>query len=126
MSKLKYSEIAPFRNAMLRSQGGRCALCQLPCSEADACLDHDHQTGFVRGVLHRSCNALLGKVENNEKRYGIKSLTAFLHGAATYLQNHGLRTTGTLHPKHKTDEEKRLARNAKARKKRAATKRVKA
>jgi hypothetical protein len=74
----------------------------------------------VRGTLHRSCNSLLGKVENNAARFGIKSLPAFLHGCAGYLQRHATNITGLIHPTHKTDDEKRLARNKKAVKVRAA------
>ncbi len=77
-------------------------------------LDHCHTTGAVRGTLHRSCNSLLGKVENNAARFGVKSLPAFLNGAAKYLQRHTTNITGLIHPTHKSEDEKRLARNAKA------------
>ena len=30
----------------------------------DWVVDHDHQTGMVRGVISRQANSLLGKVEN--------------------------------------------------------------
>lgn len=122
MRRLKTTEVAPTRETLLQQQQHRCALCKLPLTQFHAVLDHDHSTGLIRGVLHRSCNALLGKVENNFKRYGVPSLPAFLHGAAPYLQKHESDQTGLLHPTHKTDDEKRIARNTKARKKRAATK----
>ena len=95
-------------------------MCQLPGVDGDPVLDHCHTTGAVRGTLHRSCNSLLGKVENNAARFGIKSLPAFLHGCAGYLQRHATNITGLIHPTHKTDDEKRLARNKKAVKVRAA------
>ena len=122
MRKLKASEVASTREQMLVNQGGRCALCKLPLPLGQAVLDHDHATGIVRGVLHRGCNSLLGKVENNHRRYGVRSLDAFLAGTAAYLGNHITDRTGLLHPTHKTEEEKRVARNAKARKTRAAKK----
>jgi hypothetical protein len=78
----------------------------------------------VRGTLHRSCNSLLGKVENNSARFGVRSLPEFLHGAAAYLQKHSTNITGLIHPTHKTDDEKRLARNKKAVAKRAAAKKA--
>jgi hypothetical protein len=73
----------------------------------------------VRAALHRGCNSLLGKVENNYKRYGVPSVAAFGTGLGQYIQRHATNITGLIHPTHKTDEEKRLARNAKARKTRA-------
>lgn len=89
-------------------------------------MDHCHTTGAVRGTLHRSCNALLGKVENNHARFGLPKdrLPAFLNGAAKYLLLHTTNITGLIHPTHKTEDEKRLARNAKARKKRAVAKKA--
>jgi hypothetical protein len=72
--------------------------------------------------LHRGCNALLGKLENNWQRFGVKNLAAFMHGVGPYLAKHTTNITGMTHPTHKTADEKRLATNAKARKKRAAVK----
>ena len=97
-------------------------MCGLPGVAKDPVLDHCHRTGAIRGTLHRSCNSLLGKVENNVARFGVKDLAAFLHGTARYLQIHKTNITGMTHPTHKTDEEKRLARNKQARVKRAQVK----
>lgn len=112
------------RAQLLASQLGRCALCKLPVKPSADVLDHDHETGAIRAALHRGCNALLGKVENNYKRYGVESLSAFANGVAAYLQAHETNRTGLLHPTHKTDDEKRLRRNklAAASRKRRATK----
>lgn len=52
-------------------------------------LDHDHQTQFVRAVLHRQTNAVLGKIENLHSRYlgwwFTGKLSDFLRGVADYL-----------------------------------------
>jgi len=114
------------RAQQIVSQGGKCALCGLPGVIKDPVLDHSHTTGAVRGTLHRSCNALLGKLENNHARFGVAEdrLPAFLHGAAAYLQKHKTNITGLIHPTHKTEEEKRIARNTKARKAKAIKKKV--
>ena len=119
MTRLTAKSLAQWRKDTLAAQGGRCAICQLPCTEAAAVGDHDHDTGFMRGVTHRSCNAVLGRVENSYRRYGVPNLSAFLHGVPGYLQKpqHGVQ-----YPTHRSEEEKRLARNAKARKARAAAK----
>lgn len=114
-TKLKVREVSDVRSTLLTKQGSRCAICKQEVKSSEAVLDHDHATGAVRGVLHRGCNSLLGKVENNYKRYGVRHLAAFLAGVATYLQTHLTNQTGLTHPTFKTDEEKRLARNEKAR-----------
>ncbi|ASJ79299.1 endonuclease VII [Curvibacter phage P26059B] len=118
--KLKVSEVSVIRERLAEEQGGRCAICQLPLSKP--VLDHDHVTGAVRATLHNGCNALLGKVENNYKRYGVVNLAAFLAGTAAYLQKHQTNRTGYLHPTFKTEEQKRERRNTKARAARAARK----
>lgn len=118
--RLKTTEVAVVRERMAKANGNRCALCQLPLTKP--VLDHDHATGAVRGVLHNGCNALLGKLENNYKRYGVVNLAAFSNGVAAYLQRHVTNQTGYLHPTYRTTEEKRLLTNARARKKRALSK----
>lgn len=102
-------------------------MCQLPLKLTDAVLDHCHTTGAVRGTAHRSCNALLGKVENNAARFGLPRdrMPAFLQGVGKYLLLHKTNITGMLHPTHKTEDEKRIAKNKKAVLKRAAAKKAK-
>lgn len=63
---------------------------------------------------------MLGKIENNYKRYGVVNLSAFLQGTAAYLQRHTTNHTGYLHPTHKDDDERRELRNKRARAARAA------
>lgn len=118
--KLKVSEVSVIRERLAEEQGGRCAICQLPLSKP--VLDHCHHTGAVRATLHNGCNALLGKLENNYKRYGVINVAAFLAGTAAYLQKHQTNRTGYLHPTFKTEEQKRERRNTKARAARAARK----
>jgi hypothetical protein len=119
-TRLKQKEISVVRERLAVAQSNRCAICQLPLTKP--VLDHDHSTGAVRGTLHNGCNALLGKVENNYKRYGVVNLAAFLSGTAAYLQKHTTNQTGYLHNTHKTEDEKREQRNTKARATRAARK----
>jgi len=57
--------------AMLTEQRGVCAVCSsAPASARNAtktslCVDHDHSTGKVRGLLCNSCNSALGKARDN-------------------------------------------------------------
>lgn len=114
MKRLVATEVAAYRNAKLREQGMVCLLCQATIGIKDAVLDHDHTTGHCRGVLHRGCNSMLGKIENNRCIAQLSDkdlLNTFLSNVGEYLE----RSTGVLHNTHKTDEEKRIRRNKKAR-----------
>lgn len=125
MQRLTSSGIAPYRAQLLAGrQRGLCALCKR--KPTVPCLDHCHSEGVVRGVLCRGCNALLGKIENNAARNGLRGndLNTYLMNIPAYLAYGAQGGTGILHPTHKTPEEKRLARNAASVKKRAAAKKV--
>ena len=56
-----------YKNFLLASQGFRCAICgkELDVNSSEACLDHDHETGEIRGVLCRQCNAYIGRFGDN-------------------------------------------------------------
>ena len=122
--KLKQSEVAAWRSYKLVCQGGKCGLCKHVITEADPAVgDHDHATGLMRDVLHRSCNAALGKIENALKRCGVRQPASFLAGAWPYLQKHQTpQGPPILHYTHRTAEDKRDLRNLRARRKRAAKK----
>lgn len=49
---------------LVDSQGGVCAIC-LGSLEPQGCVDHDHATGRVRGVLCRECNFGLGHARDS-------------------------------------------------------------
>lgn len=125
--RLKTTEVAEVREDMMAMQGGRCALCGQPLgtkAPLDPVLDHDHHTGAIRGVLHRGCNSLLGKVENGAARYGVRNLLLFGAGLSTYLRMNLTNTSGMLHPSFKTETEKRELRNKRARIARAKRKEI--
>ena len=52
--------------AMRLSQGGCCAICAKPEREQKYALsvDHDHESGRVRGLLCVSCNTKIGVLDN--------------------------------------------------------------
>ena len=107
--KLKVKEVKPFRDNILKTQGHRCALCGGVLLKSDACLDHDHTTGRVRGAVHSDCNILLGKIENFVKRQGkaiVKrgGLENFLSGVYNYM--HIDYTRNPFHPTHLTAKDK--------------------
>lgn len=52
--------------ALLQSQGGKCALCYTAEAKSrggELVVDHDHETGRVRGLLCSPCNSWLGGYE---------------------------------------------------------------
>ncbi len=81
-------------DAMLADQGGVCAICGLPEAKnrdprtnsfKSLCVDHDHRTGNVRGLLCSNCNRVIGMMEENQES---------LRNAADYLE----RFSGTTYP----------------------------
>lgn len=55
---------------MYEEQGGRCAICERPLKVGagkgkSAAIDHDHETGKVRGLLCSQCNTALGLLQEN-------------------------------------------------------------
>ena len=52
---------------MVRRQKGLCKICGQAPDKRGLCVDHDHITGDVRGLLCIRCNLLLGFVESDGK-----------------------------------------------------------
>lgn len=115
--RLKHSEVKPFREQQLIRQGQCCSLCGEEIID-DAVLDHCHKTGKIRRVLHRGCNVLLGKIENNmlRNRITIQRLKGITQNLVGYLeQEYG----DIVHPTHRTEEEKALLRKKRAKARRS-------
>ena len=121
MRRIKRTEVAAVLSQLVKKQDRKCAVCGQPFTRWDVpVLDHCHVTGFIRGALHNSCNGTEGRVRKVAQR-GHKGVSSneYLVGLGQYLDKKPL---NLLHPEHKTDEEKRLERNAKARAKRKDSK----
>lgn len=73
-------------DAMFEQQRGLCAVCGEPPDETNTrahwggklCVDHDHDTGQVRGLLCNDCNLAVGYGKSPDN----------LRAAADYLQRH--------------------------------------
>lgn len=48
-------------DAMVQRQGGKCAICM---KQRRLVVDHEHQTGVVRGLLCNSCNSALSLMDD--------------------------------------------------------------
>ena len=65
--------------ALIEQQGGVCPITGNKLS-VNSCVDHDHATGKVRGILSIKANAFLGHIEKNPE---------FFKRALAYLKEHG-------------------------------------
>ena len=66
---------------LLRGQGGRCAICfEKPRGDENLCVDHDHETGRIRGLLCHSCNRGIGLLGDNVPR--LRAAVSYLTGYA--------------------------------------------
>lgn len=72
--------------ALVANQDGRCAICGERAQPL--CVDHDHDTGEIRGLLCSSCNIGLGHLRDDARR-----LLAGVH----YLKDPPARRAAKMH-----------------------------
>ncbi|CCF85406.1 endonuclease VII domain-containing protein [Nitrolancea hollandica] len=78
--KKKYGITPDEYKALLVEQRGGCAICGQPPIDKALAVDHDHETGTVRGLLCAPCNKGIGL---------LKDRSEVLTAAAEYLRKHG-------------------------------------
>lgn len=80
--KYKYNLSAQAFKALYCAQNGICGICKshLEFRSKKTCVDHDHATGMIRGVLCANCNWALGHFRDSTK---------YLASAIDYLKMHG-------------------------------------
>ena len=116
LRKLSRAQLRPFALSELQKQNYLCPLCGKPIdiqvngAKSDYVVDHDHESGEVRGILHRSCNSGEGRVANGIGRWIAKSMSyseiiPHLRLLLAYLERPGL---GAIYPGHKTADERAL------------------
>lgn len=64
---------------MHEAQGGACAICRKPLEVHSMKVDHNHQTGKIRGLLCHHCNVGAGHFFDS---------ASLLRAAADYLEDH--------------------------------------
>jgi len=121
VTKLSKAQTDDMRETLKVAQGHRCALCEQPfhALAGAVCVDHDHDTGMIRGVLCANCNRMEGEVRlssNRAKRRMTRE--KWLSGLLEYWEYHVKNPSGNIYYKHKTQDEKRLLANKRARLKR--------
>lgn len=121
--KISRSQLRAHTMKILKEQGGVCAICdreinlKVMGNKSDYVMDHCHDTGLLRGVLHRGCNGALGKAENAIASWSgvggdMDNIIAWMRKAIAYYDK-GFHPV--IYPDHKTKEEKELAAKQKAR-----------
>lgn len=99
--KKRYGITTEQYDLMLGSQGGVCAICkEFPEHggygnsgrkhiQGHLAVDHDHETGAVRGLLCRKCNLILGNADDDSDR---------LRAAAAYLDESNNKNVKDMRP----------------------------
>jgi len=68
--------------AMLDRAGGKCEVCRKPFEHRSqrngACIDHNHETGEIRGLLCHSCNRAIGLLGDCPER--LEKMILYLRG----------------------------------------------
>lgn len=107
--QLTTNKIKPYREKRLEEQGGICPLCGLEIEDGQATLDHCHDSGHVRQVLHRSCNGAEGRILSwaGQRSKGDNPVE-FLHNLLDYWSQDY--SSNPLHPSHGKPKRKRKRR----------------
>ena len=71
---------------LLVEQNGECCLCHRLLGEDGLGIDHDHETGVVRGLLCHYCNLALGHYERLIRKVGSVNLEAYLRRGKTWMR----------------------------------------
>ncbi len=110
MKRLTKKQKEEWRDYLWGKQKGLCALCGTYISREnekgndEAVLDHDHETGHIRSVLHRSCNASEGSIlQFADKRCRSEDPKLFLITMVKYWEADYSHLP--FHPGHKLPEE---------------------
>ena len=73
--KIKYDITPDDYNALFVKQEGRCGICK-KVKDENLCVDHDHETGVVRGLLCTKCNKAIGLL--GDSREGVQDALDYL------------------------------------------------
>jgi len=81
-AKGKYGLSPEVYDFLMKAQDQRCAICYEPFDRSQhskrPCVDHDHETGRIRGLLCRQCNVGIGNLRDDPD---------ILYAAMRYLQS---------------------------------------
>lgn len=95
MIQLTSRQASSIYKELVEEQANCCAICGLEQGKLSRHMpvDHDHQTGAIRGLLCHHCNVMLGMARDN---------ASILRAAAAYLDTH----PGIRRAKHRARNER--------------------
>ncbi|QOC54266.1 recombination endonuclease VII [Aeromonas phage Atoyac10] len=118
--KLTRAQMTAYKLKWIRAPGAKCPLCTKPFAGMESknvVVDHDHDSGLIRGLLCRGCNGAEGKVANAAGRWAglgmnYERIVPWLEQLVAYLKS---TPTDFIYPTHLTEEEKKKAAGDKRR-----------
>ncbi|WP_337015286.1 endonuclease domain-containing protein [Leclercia sp. AS011] len=112
MAVLTQKTALDFKQKLFTDQQGKCAICRLPLESVNkACLDHNHFTGNVRGLLCASCNTFEGRCLNIMYRAGYRNKVDFadvLEQLSRYWRED--HSNNPIHQNYVNDQSKKFAK----------------
>ena len=122
MRRITAKELPEIKKELLRKQGNKCPICGqslLMVPSKDQVVDHCHDRGYIRAVLHRGCNGAEGKVRgvmSSWARSGHSELVliAALRKMADFWETNMTPQTEYIHPKHLTGPQRMALANKEA------------
>jgi hypothetical protein len=97
--KKRYNITLEQYNELFIKQNGLCAGCDLHASQLrrNLCVDHDHFTGKIRGLLCDDCNIILGHAKDDMKT--LHQLTSYLENSQSDLAGYNTKVVEVKFPK---------------------------
>jgi hypothetical protein len=83
-------------DAMLRRQRGLCGICKRKPGKRRLCVDHDHETGQVRGLLCHKCNCGIGFYRDDPRL--TRAAAAYLEAAQRRARRRSAAPGGRARP----------------------------
>jgi len=114
--RIKASELSAVKKELLKKQKFKCPICAGSLIGANTVVDHDHETGIIRAVLHRGCNGAEGKLKRLMILWGKCSPSTIADGLKrmiAYWELHKTAQTEYIYHTFRTEAEKKVAKKRK-------------
>lgn len=89
--RIKYGLSAKDFDDLVAAQDNSCAICHGDWSDRGPHVDHDHETGEIRGLLCHWCNLMLGNAKDDPER--LRAAIQYLETRRTEFPNVRSRTS---------------------------------